>query len=199
MGLIFRSGCTGGAGSVPSCVSGLSIARAPLRHGVGGGVRCLDAETKCSCSCRAPAPWLLQVGLSPLSCAWRRWTPGMVCCLQAGGSAWFLFRGLVVLLYLLCLGFRLSLCRREERHKLRGAWGGITNRGEPSSGRERPGRSRGEPSTAPAPRRADPARILHVSFPFFFFFKFSSLPSGFIFSPSISLLLFPPSLPSLSP
>lgn len=82
------------------------------------------------------------------------------------------------------------------RRKKQTPGGEITNQTEPSPGRaggERPGRSRGcsrgQPSTAPAPRRADPARILHVSFLFF-------LPPFFFSSPSIFSSI-PPSLPSL--
>lgn len=71
-----------------------------------------------------------------------------------------------------------SPCAEEKKETNCGECGGGTkNRREPSSGRERPGRSseaipwgaEHRASTAPAPRPADPARIFHVSFPFFFF------------------------------
>lgn len=97
------------------------------------------------------------------------------------------------MLYLLCLGFRLSLCRGEERHKLRGVWGGITNRREPSSGREKPRRS---PGTLPqgAEHRARSAPIPPG------FCTFPSPP--FFFLPSPPFLFFLPlfffSVPPLS-
>lgn len=90
-GIDFSLWCTGRAGSVPGCVSGLHIAWAPLSHGVGGGVW-LDAETKCCCSWRASACRFPQVDFSSLPCTCRQWTPWMA--RGAGWSAWFLFRGL---------------------------------------------------------------------------------------------------------
>lgn len=88
-----------------------------------------------------------------------------------------------------------------EENKETNSGGGEESQTEPSpsgTGWERPGRSRGRcrgprrgaGSRAPRPLRADPARILHVSFLFFLPFFFLPLLFFPLFPP-----LFPPSLP----
>lgn len=90
-----------------------------------------------------------------------------------------------------------------EENKETNSGGGEESQTEPSpsgAGWERPGRSRGRcrgprrgaGSRAPRPLRADPARILHVSFLFFLPFFFLPLLFFPLFPP-----LFPPSLPSV--